>query len=340
MHSYQPDALRASYHTMEHGEPRLRLIRSACTAAEQAKDFESALLFHHDLIQESVFSGDRYQALIDFPQYMAIYEAHPELEEAYAWQTLWIFKWIVEASVEFYQIPKSQVLQWFLAFRKELAKHGYSLKPFYEKRAIFFSYYDRAKLRLDYGDFLAAPRDELSDGEPEEWNTQVRWELLFGHYEKAMRAAEHLFRNRMFTNEVPASTYGYLLTDACIRQDTDAADHYAALLRPYCDGERYRMEQLGLLFCYDAQHHPEEGLAFLRKQEALRKGSHNPFLCYWFDHGASVLLRAAAKSGADEAPDALLAKAAAYDANARALAAQFDARNGSDFFTARCEQQY
>ena len=332
MSGFDLQEAKRKYMQMQPGDARMRAIRMNMPEAERSGDRDALWELHHDLIYESVFSGDRYQALIDFPQYLALVRSDPQLEAKYAWDTLWLFKWIVEAAVEFYQIEKAQVHQWFSEYRREMRRYGYSLRPFYEKRAIFHSYCDRAMLRLDYEDFKNAPRDGMCDGEADEYDATVRWELAIGSREKAMEAAEYIFRNRLESDEIPATTYGYLLSDAMTRGDEQDAAHYAGLLRPLCDGERFRLEQTGLLLCYDAVYDTQGGLAFYRKNARLREGSHNPFLSFWFDRGASRLLKAAAGNGAEQAGQLMqLADSAAQ--SAAALAERFDARNGSDYFT-------
>jgi hypothetical protein len=302
----------------------MRAIRTAITAAEQAKDTESLIFFHHDLIKESVFSGDRYQALVDFPQYLAAAQLDPQLWQDNIWDTLWMFKWIVEAATEFYQIDKVQILRWFSEFRKELLKNGYSLRTWYEKRAIFYQYADRAKMRMDYEDFLQAHKDDMGDGEASELDSVVRFSLECGFRDRALAAAKQIFDRNLHTEEVPCKTYYYLLADAMRQGDPDAAKKYAGQLRPLCNGQRFQLEPIGLMLEYDALTDPQTGMKFYQANKPLREGSRNPFLCYWFDRGAAKLLKAAGMD--DEAQ-------AAYE-NAKMLAEKFDARNGSDYFTA------
>ena len=329
---YDPAALEAAYCALASGEPRMRAIRAAASSAEQNGDTENALHFHHTLIRESVFSGDRFQALIDFPQYLTLVHSDPALEREWAHTSLWLFKWIVEASTEFYQIEKKQVLAWFSEFRRELSKQGYSLKPFYEKRAIFFYYCDRARLYMDYADFLDAPMDEMCDGEADELNTAVRWELEFGSREKGLRTAEKIISKNMQSDEIPATTYGYLLRDAVRHGETERAAEYAQKLRGLCSGARFRLEQTGLLLEYDAKTDPARGYRFYLSNQNLRENLRNPLLCFRFDCGAAVLLRAAADAGVTDDPDALREAAAQYRLQAQSAAEKFDARNGSDFF--------
>ena len=341
MNGYDPAALMQSYRSMQPGDPRMRAIRAAITEAERAKDDASALQFHHDLIHESVFSGDRYQALVDFPQYLAITHRNPELAAEWTWDTLWMFKWIVEASTEFWQIEKKQVLQWFSEFRRELLKNGYSLRSWYDKRAIFYQFSDRAKMRMDYEAFLEAPRDDMSDGRTNDLDTQVRFELQIGNLEKAHAAADEIFRNHLRTEEVPCKTYFSLLADALQRGDLTGAEQYAKPLRQLCAGNRFQLEPIGMMLCWFALTDPAEGLRFYAQNKALREGSRNPYLCFWFDRGAERLFRRAAEAGLS-LPDAdsaqLLVQADALLAQCREIAAKFDARNGSSYFMDALEQ--
>ena len=340
MNGYDPAALMQQYRAMQPGDPRMRAIRAAITEAELAKDDASLLQFHHDMIHESVFSGDRYQALVDFPQYLAITHRNPELAAEWTHDTLWMFKWIVEAATEFYQIEKVQVIRWFSEYRRMLLENGYSLRSWYEKRAIFFSYCDRAKMRMDFDSFLEAKSDGMSDGEASDLNSTVRFALETGNRERAMQAANQIFSRNLRTEEVPCKTYLYLLRDAVRRGDADAAAQYAEPLRVLCSGQRFQLEPIGTLLAYDAAADPARGLEFYAKNRALREGSRNPFLCFWFDRGAAMLLKAAADrgctlsevNGAVLTPEQLAAKSAEMLQNCRSLAEKFDARNKSEFF--------
>ncbi|MBR5372732.1 MAG: hypothetical protein IK130_11030 [Oscillospiraceae bacterium] len=334
MEQYDFDQLWDEINRMASGDAKLRAIRKAASEAELHNDNYGNFWFHHALIKESVFSGDRYQALIDFPQFLQIADSDEEIYERSAHTLLWVYKWILEATTEFYQIEKMQILRWFSDYRKRLLNRGYTLRSFYEKRAGFYAYADRAKLRLDYEDFLAQEHDRMSDGDSDEHDSMVFWNLTLGNREKAFELAEKVFREGWETDETPSTTYGYMLEDAMEHGDRERADRFAKLLRPRCDGSRFRMEEIGKMLCYDAWTDPAAGLQWIKKQQALRDGSRNPYLCFYFDRGASMLFDRAAKAGLGDA-DALSRKSAELRQSSQALAEKFDARNGSDYFTKR-----
>ena len=155
------------------------------------------------------------------------------------------------------------------------------------KMTVGYQYADRAKMRLDYEDFQRAPKDEMGDGEASELDSVVRFEMETGNREKALKAAEEIFRRRLRTEEVPCKTYYILLSDALASGDTEKAAEYAEPLRRLCDGQRFQLEPIGMMLCYDALTDPERGLRFWKKNLPLREGSRNPFLCFWFDRGAA-----------------------------------------------------
>ncbi len=90
-----------------------------------------------------------------------------------------------------------------------------------------------------------------------------------------------------------------------------------------------------MMLCWFALTDPAEGLRFYAQNKALREGSRNPYLCFWFDRGAERLFRRAAEAGLS-LPDAdsaqLLMQADALLAQCKEIAAKFDARNGSSYF--------
>lgn len=345
MNNYDPSALRLEYRRTQSGDVRMRAIRSAIAAAEQVNDYENLIHFHHDLIHESVFSGDRYQALIDFPQFLAATEHSPELKQQWLWDTLWIYKWILEAATEFWQIEKKQILRWFSDYKSALIRNGYSLRTWYEKRAIFYSYCDRAKMRLDFEDFMRAPKDAIGDGTACELDSMVRFYLEIGEREKAIEKAEIIFEKQYRTEEIPCKTYLFLLRDAMQRGLKEEAAQYAKKLRPLCSGDRFQLEPTGVLLRYDAQTNPEIGLQLYEHNLPLRESSRNPFLCFWFDSGAARLLKAAAEAGLSYPLNGTQTDAAGLQAlsdsaleNSRAIAEKFDARNRSDCFMSSLQE--
>jgi len=347
MENYNPLKLSHDYMLLESGDVRLRAIKQACSMAQQANDTVNELKFHHDYIKESVFSGDRYRALIDFPQYLAALEKDQELKQELTWQTLWMFKWILEASYEFYQISKKQVFRWFAQFRSESVRSGHSLSAYYDKKSIFDRFCDPAKARLDYLNYLKCRNDTLSDGRASHLDTVVVNELLSGNVEKALDAAEKIKNEQLITEEVPAKTYSYFMEYYMASGDLDKASEYAALLKPYCINSRFRLEQTGLLMCLYSLTDISEGLEFFRKQDHLRKDLKNPYLCFVYDNGAARLFRVAHESGFDisgflSGYSDFLSASDAYMKRCMDTAALFDARNDSTYFTDRCcfERRY
>lgn len=337
---FDPAALQAAYRQVEEGDPRMRAIRQAIAEAEQAQDFHAQIVFHRDLIKESVFTGDRYQALIDFPQYYALYENHEELRDVHRYNVIWTFKWILEAATEFPQIPKNQIVQWFSQFRKELRCAGYSLQPFYNLRTQFYSYFDMARMRMDYEEFLNAPTDDMSDGESNIYDNRVQWELRFGQREKAEKSLQYIIDHNFRTEECPAKPYGFFLQESMRKQETENAEKYAKMLVPLCNGKRFRMEQSGLLMCFYALYHPQDGWDYLQKNADARENSRNPYLCFWFDRGVYLLCKALGKQGMTVkdkkgrtfSPQELLDHAEQTRKSCTEIAAQFDARNESTYF--------
>lgn len=338
MGSYDPQQIYAEIQRLESGDGKLRALRFACNEAEREKDIPSALDFHLALIKESVFSGDRYQALVDFPQYLAILEENPEYKDMYNYNTLWLYKWLIEAVTEFWQISKEQAYKWFSAFRDECTSAGYSLNAYYDKKAIFDSFCSRAKLRRDYEGFKNTAIDEMSDGKANFWDMSVRWELYLGNFDNAMKYAREIFIKRMATNEIPAKTYGYLLEYHTEHKEYDKAEKYARLMLPYCDGQRFRLEQSGLLLEFYSQTDIKRGLEYYERQKNIRNGSKNPYLCFCFDLGTAKLMSAAEKKGMSYKDIDLGKNAETAKKSCLELAGKFDRRNGSDHFASRCEE--
>ncbi|MDO5560994.1 MAG: hypothetical protein Q4F95_15540 [Oscillospiraceae bacterium] len=329
---YDIEELYRIVNDSEPGEPKMRALRIACSEAENNNDIINAVRFHYKLMYESVFSGDRYQALIDFPQYLALLEKDEMIKDQYFSRTMLVFRWILEAANEFYQISKQQILKWFGAYQDECLTHGCSLRSYWQKKAIFDSRISRAKLKLDYINSLECPEDDYTDGDLFALDDIVMWELEFGNYEKAMKAAREIFRSKRREIEIPAKTYMNLLKYYMKTEDNENADRTAALLKPFCIGERFQLEPTGIMFEYYSKRNIKEGIEFYNRQAVLREGLKNPYLCFWFDRGTAMLFYEAGKTENDEYIK--IADAAAE--KCMQTAHKFDERNESSWFMDKC----
>ena len=101
---FEPYTLMKRISGMPHGAERLREIKNAIQAADEASAHDMRLGFRFDYIKESIFHGDCYQAILSFPELVQIFDEHPELEDDNCQDLMQCFKWVVENLQDFYQV--------------------------------------------------------------------------------------------------------------------------------------------------------------------------------------------------------------------------------------------
>ena len=69
------------FYLLGRGEPRLKRIHEAVTEADRRKDLRWQFRFRYDYIEESIFCGDRYFAMIAFPELLSLWEKYEVLHE-------------------------------------------------------------------------------------------------------------------------------------------------------------------------------------------------------------------------------------------------------------------
>ncbi|MDE5563734.1 MAG: hypothetical protein K2I93_01145, partial [Oscillospiraceae bacterium] len=230
------------FQKLERGTPRLNAMRDAIHEADRQQDLKWRFWFRYDYIEESVFCGDRYHAVIMFPELLALYDDSPELQEKVRPSMMVTFRWIVEAVQEFPQISKTEIDSYFRAFKRRLIEYGYSLHIYYHKRSKFYMYIDKAIAAADFYRFLEAPIDEISDGKELAYSHQVHYYLSIGDEEAAEKAAAPLLNVRLTSGNLPATLYDHF-TDYYVytTQEFDKAEKFARLTDPYIDGNPYNM---------------------------------------------------------------------------------------------------
>ncbi len=330
---------------MERGEPRLKAMREAILEADTQGDVYWRFRLRFDYLKESIFCGDRYFAMIMFPELLALYDAQQALQddEECAYWMLVAFKWVVEAAPEFPQISKAEIDSYFRLFKRRLLEQGCSLSIYYMKRSLFYMHCDPGIAAADFYRYLDAPLDDISDGKALYYDQQVIFYLSIGEEEKALVAAKPIFSGEMISNALPQSTYCEFLKFYLRKGDFEEAQHYAALMEPLVDGDPYYLEAIGFLMTLYSLTEPVRGLALFQKHYPLYMQSRNPLLRMLFAMGAHRLFAAAKSETSIQVPKESPLYAAAgegdfseisahFYAAAKELAQKFDARNGTEDF--------
>lgn len=338
---------------IERGAPRLNAFRNAIQQADEQNKLFPKFILRYGLLQESIFCGDRYYAMIIFPELLAMFDENEELRRIpqYDHCMLVAFKWIVECAPEFPQISKAEIDSYFRLFKRRLMERGYSLSIYYMKRCLFYMHCDKGIAAADFYRFLDAPLDDISDGKALYHDQQAMYYLSIGEEEKALKAAEPIFSGEMTSNALPQATHHFFIRFYLDCGNYEKAIEHAQQTEHRVDGDAYYLDIIGTLMALYGMTKQEHGLRLFAKNHEIYAKSRSPLLRMYFAIGAYHLFRALPdtavlpegimlpKDSGLHAMDIPALRAHFYTA-AGELAGKFDARNGTDDFMTMLHNEY
>ncbi|MBQ7003001.1 MAG: hypothetical protein IJN57_03375 [Oscillospiraceae bacterium] len=339
-------ATEMNFAFQESGVSRLQAIRSAIAEADQKNNLYWRFRFRFLYVKESIFCGDRYFAMICFPEILSLYDEYEDLQndEETAYQMLVAFKWIVEAAPEFPQISKAEIDSYFRLFKRRLREQCCSPSIYHMKRNLFYIHCDPAIAAAEFYRFLEAPLDDISDGRALYYDQQVIYYLSIGEEEKALDAAKDIFSGKLTSNALPQATYHEFIKFYLKTGRLSEAAEYAKLTERRVNKDPYYLDIIGTLMTLYSILDPEHGKALFHDNYPIYADSKNPSLRMQFAIGAYHLFRSLADDAALPAvpKDTDLypvfergavreAERCFYEA-AHELASAFDQRNGTDDF--------
>ena len=334
------EALEQEFWQLDRGTPRLHAIRKAIAEADLKQDLDWQFNFRYDYIEESIFCGDRYFALITFPELLNLYENNQELHDDWAksHNVLVCFRWIVEAVGEFPNISKQEVDSYFKIFKKMLLEQGKSLSIYYMKRSLFYMHVDKNIATADFYRFLREPLDDISDGEALYHDQQAMYYLYINKEEKALKSAKLIFEGKLKASSLPQSTYYDFMRFYLEHENYEQALYYAKLIISNLEvnGNAYYLDVIGSLMSLYSILDIQKGLKLFARNYNLYLQSRNPLLTMEFAIGAYHLF---AKTKNFNPPENTPISSMTiqeiveyFYQSANDLVNKFDSRNGTDDF--------
>ena len=333
---------------LERGAPRLKVYKEAINAANMEKDADNELEFMYSYISEAIFHDDNYKAVLMFPEYMALFDAHPEFQACHQLDFMRAFKYIIENVYDYYQISLEQVDKYFDEYKERCIKYGYSLRTYYMKYITFYSKCDRKKAEESFKLYKECKHDVLGDCDACEMNTDVEFELEFGTHEKALEIAAPILRGDKSCGEIPEMTYAKLISFYMYNGVYSEAEHYVRLLVPMIKGNIAYLLQRGILLSYYSQTQPYDGIKMFEENYPVALDTNNPRAHFHFYLGSyhlfsSIEMRIDVEELHLKMPKKFklydrenmykIKELAEYFENeCRKLAELFDARNKSDYY--------
>ncbi len=198
---YDPVKLKDYYDELLHGKAKIEAIRSAIKEADDNNDLPFMVYFREDLCHESTFFGDSMDMMVIFPEILGIIDKHPNIPvtcfDTYYDNAddhvMWVYKWIINACKEFYQIPMEDCINFFEDYKRRSLKYGYNLRPYYK---VIYGFYnilgDTKKAEKAFRMFEKLPRDSNSDCKACERNSEILFYLNKDNLDKALKLSQDI----------------------------------------------------------------------------------------------------------------------------------------------------
>lgn len=276
---------------MEHGSARLETIAQAVKEADDENQHYWRLYFRYQYIIESTMHGDNFKGLLCFPEYLKIFDEHPEYEEDVYHDVMWAFKWLIGYLDDYYQISLEEVRHYFEEFRKRSEKYGFSLRTYYMKQASFWLDIDREKTDVAYANFEHYPRSKNSDCEACELNFSMKVHLMRNDEKKALEIIQPVLRHEKKCGEIPHVTYAYLAEYYFQHGNPSEALYYANLCNNLIQGKPEFLRETGKLLEIYSVLDGNQGWKLLKYSLTHFMQCRNPKMKMLFARGAWRLMQ-------------------------------------------------
>jgi len=194
---------------MDDGDTKVALLEEAVRLADICGDFTLASTARELLIHAATFGGAPEKALVAYSWQLAQYDRRPQdMDE---WNILWQYKWILDSIANFPQIGKAQILEMLDDMAARYRRAGYSLRPNYLMRHRLYKFWDEAEGARYFHKGRATPRDTMSDCLACELNDVVSFAIREGDDARAVDSALPIIQGRMRCASIPRNTFAHLL---------------------------------------------------------------------------------------------------------------------------------
>jgi hypothetical protein len=213
MEAVTPDQVRtliAQSHLLEDGDSKIMLLEEAVRLADICGDFTLRHNARTLLINAATFGGAPEKALVAYSWCLAQYDGGRE-QEIDEWTLLWMYKWILTNITSFPQISKAQIEEMLDDMAARYRRAGYSLRPNYMLRNRIYKFWDEAKAAEFFHKAQETYRDTASDCAACELDDSVSFALRQQDDAEAARLAVPIIQGRLRCGSIPKITFANLL---------------------------------------------------------------------------------------------------------------------------------
>ncbi|MFF0449320.1 hypothetical protein ACFYT4_23415 [Streptomyces sp. NPDC004609] len=333
-----------------YGTARNARAEALSAAAEATKDpalYRRAL---NDLIDAYEWSSERTRMVVPFARLVQEYDRDPSSFAPHEVHNLyWQFKWVAGRIVESPEIPLETVDRWLADMRRRYRLAGFSERAVHQAEFhLADATGDEARMERSMAGWTAADRDGMSDCHACELNTQGWFSSRTGDDDRAIEIWEPVLSGGMSCMEEPHRVLAHsLLPLVRLGRLSDARAHH---LRGYrlARGKESLLRSVGehIEFCA-LTGNESRGLEILAEHASHLGPLADVEAQMEFAAGVLVLLRRLRNLGLGDRPAALYQGTGRtadelyhllYE-GATAIAARFDARNGTTLVSERLAER-
>ncbi|GAA5188982.1 hypothetical protein GCM10023322_40850 [Rugosimonospora acidiphila] len=329
---------------MPFGTAQIALAETIMSEADAKRAGD--LPFHARMIATTAYQygGEPVRSFVTFSWCLAEFDRDPSRYQSAYPDLLWHFKYMVSNVQQFPEVPLERVRPILDDMARRWSDAGYGPHAIYAYRHHLAEHLGDLGAAQEWFDkWRATPRDDLSDCVGCDPSSQASWLSTVGRDEEAVALAEPVLAGRLTCSEQPQEMLTTLLVPYLrtgrLEQARDA--HRQAYLR-----HRPNLADLSSIgehirFCARTGNHAR-ALEIIERHLSWLDRAPSPYAGMMFAAGAALALDRAAGAGYADATirrpahqdrpaaaprvDALAAELAAQ---ARSIAARFDARNGT-----------
>ncbi|MFD9127860.1 hypothetical protein, partial [Kitasatospora sp. NPDC059571] len=332
------EALRAN-DTRPYGRPRTVTAEELAEAAEQFPDSRDLqVLALMDLMEAYEYDGEARKAPVVFARILKLWDSHPDdFNEWARQQVFWRFKWVASALCSTPDVPLAAIERWHGEMRSRYEAAGHGLQPYYAQRFHLAAHTGTA-VENAFELWATRPRSLMSDCRACEIRARARHHLWRGDDARALAEWQPVLTGESTCSEEPWTSHASALLPLLREGRLDEARSGHLVGYRGARGKSSAAHQIGLHleFCALSGNEPR-GLEILAENRGLFDGQGDLLSLLGFLIGAEVLTARLVAQGHGELPAAgpagrswtVAGLHAHVSGEAAALAARFDARNGT-----------
>jgi len=328
---------------MPFGAGQIAAVEQLLRRADAGDDRHLAFAVRISATNAYTFGGEPAKSFVTFSWCLAEYDRDPQpYHQRYTHELLWFFKHMVTAMLAFPELPLDRAYAVLDDMERRYRESGHTLQAVYKHRHLVAAHVGAEEEAAEwYRRWLTTPRDALSDCAGCDPTAQVKHLVRLGRHQEAVALAEPVLAGRLSCAEQPQAILTALLTPYRETGRVDAARD--------AHREAYRRLRGRLSELWEIADHVEFCTVTGNEARALELVERH---LDWLDRapspGAAMSFAAAASAAlrqvsgeltvhrrafgdrpAADMPVGVLAEELA--GTATALAARFDARNGTAY---------